>query len=443
MLPRLNLRRALVALISIVAMLAASVGVSYAGVSGEGGGTVILGPAGVEPDYGNYYSEWHQLPPWEHTVVIAHVTNGANEPDTLPTPTPASDKDTGLVDVYQIVASFEDYVTAKVPFVVDSVITVGPDGGGIHSPVTGNGLGFGGQDARAAEYGDIAFALSEARQSCDEGNGKYYYRNPCDVILVTYQVPADPGHRRQAMAEAMKLAAEGYQLHTVAVDSGAVSVDTGEWVSGLDADHVEFSDLLGASGYAAVTNVRSAPGVMWDIIVQRYYQKVYYEDDCWDCDEEWPVPSDMEPSYQDDCEVYDPDGNCYYGPSDDAGDNLVDISFVATYRSETNWISLVTAEDNAEIIELRYAVSDQYIDCDDASPTPEVAPERGILVDADDIGQYYCLRVEFEDGDVQFLDHQLEAQDLVWFDEEDCDDADGNCYYGTTSDPSDEMEDDV
>ena len=408
MLSKLNLKRALVALVAIVAMLAAATGVSHAGM---GSAPPIKEPAGINPDEVISHWEYQHLAPWEHTIVVAHVTSGANE-------------SAGLVDIYQIVASFADYANGKIPFAVDAVITIDPDSVGIDYPIEGYGNDSE-RDDRQDSHGDIALALYQARIACGDagGDGAWVPEPiPCDVILVTYELPSDSGHRRHAMAEAIRLAADGHQLHTIAIDQGANSADSGEWVSEIDPAHAQFSQLLGANGSTSVSSVLSAPTIIWEMVIRRYYQPVYYEpdfDDCWDCEEPWYG--------EDDCEVYDPDGYCYYGDDERDEGNLVDIGFAANHLDETNWISLVTAEDNAEIIELRYAVSDQYIDCDDASPTPEVAPELGILVDSNDIGQHYCLRVEFEDGNVQFLDHQLQAWDLVWFDDEGCPDDSLDC----------------
>ena len=418
MLSKLNPRRVLAALAVIVAMLATSIGVAGAGVAPEEN---IRWPGGIDNDY---YWDYNPLLPWEHNVVIVDIGYGSDAINRF---------DSDLA-----VPSLEEFASGHKPYLVDRIISNGPDGYGRSDPITGYGLGSVGSPD-GGTYGYIANGLEQAGDFCNES-----YWLPCDIILITYQAPASTVHQRHAMAEAMKLAAAGYSLHTVAI-SPSDDVDV--------SDHYNFSALLGALGYHVVATVDEAPDVISEVIQNRYHLSSghYFpepvepwsdKEDCWNCDAEWETEEDCwaydeeceweidsdKPwsDDEDDCEVHEPDGNCYYGPSD-AGGNLVDIGFVANHVSATNWISLVTAEDNAEIIELRYAVSDQDIDCDDAIPTPEVAPGLSILVDSDDVGQYYCLRVEFEDGDVQFLDHQLEARDLTSFDEEVCDDAQDDC----------------
>ncbi len=306
----------LLSLVIVAGLLAATAGVAGAGGAPEEN---IREPGGIDNDY---YWDYNPLFPWEHNVVIVDANRGS---DTI-----------NRFDTSLAVPSLEEFASGHKPYLVDRIISIGPDGYGRSDPITGYGLGSVGSPEEGT-YGDIALGLSQANDFCEES-----YWLPCDVVLITYQASASTVSQRHAMAEAMNLAAGGYSLHTVAI-SPSNDVDV--------SDHYNFSALLGALGYHAIATVDEAPDVISDIIQKRYHLSPDYyfpeptepwsdEEDCWDCDAEWETEEDCwaydeeceweidsdEPWSDDeeDCEVHDPDGNCYYGPWPDPVDDSDD-----------------------------------------------------------------------------------------------------------------------
>lgn len=255
-------RRALIGLLAVVALLAMSAGSAMAGPPYDP-------PAGlnqpVEYDY-------RPLEPWEHNVVIVHVVDGTSPADR--------------VDLSQAVGSANDYINGRsqTAWLVDAIVTIHDDGtGGYSFP-----FGFvdkGREEAnwlpsfpRPNQSGSVATGLDIASQLCDIG-----WAYVCDVILVTYQAPSDADDRRDAMAEAMKLNASYWkQLHTIAVTT-----------DGSDSDHRDFSSLLGALGNHAWTEPAGVAGMVGYILDSSFWTPIY---------EPFEAP----------CEIYDPDGNCYY-----------------------------------------------------------------------------------------------------------------------------------
>lgn len=272
---RTTIKRTALAVITAIALLATVSGQALAG-----GPAGLAGPADIDSLAGSGPYHLELLNPWEHTVIVVHVTDG----DFVDGGDP--------VDINEIVGSPEDYINGRVMPLVDLVIT--------HYEGLGAGYwtphGFFGDkpwslpDSPAGDYGRVAWGLWMARNVCD------LYWSSCDVVLVTYQAPEDPDHRRQAMAEAMLLNQVG-QLHTIAVEDGL-----------NDLDHVEFSSLLGALG-----NHAQAAG-QEDFVF--YFDHMVQPTIVVPVDSDWP-----EEEIPTACEVYDPDSNCYYGPDGEATDD--------------------------------------------------------------------------------------------------------------------------
>ena len=322
----------LLPLVIVAGLLAATAGVAGAGVAPEEN---IREPGGIDNDY---HWDYNPLFPWEHNVVIVHIDHRSDAFDRF--------------DPYLAVPSLEEFASGDKPYLVDRIISDSPNGYGHSDPITGYGMGADGSPD-GGTYGYIASGLERADDFCNES-----YWLPCDIILITYQAPASTVHQRHAMAEAMNLTAAGYSLHTVAISPND-DVDV--------SDHYNFSALLGALGYHVVATVDEAPDVISEIIQNRYRLRADYyqwddgterpehpwddgterpaepwsdEEDCWNCDAEWETEEDCwaydeqceweidsdEPWSDDeeDCEVHDPDGNCYYGPwpepTDDSDD---------------------------------------------------------------------------------------------------------------------------
>ena len=255
-------KRTLVVLIAIVALLATMVGTAQA----AGADSNIDGPAGV-PDYSwEYdYSYFGYVPqPWEHAVIIVHVTAGSE-------PNPGA-KNPGIVDIDEAIPVLAEYASGARPYLVDTIISIHPDSSSTWSPILDGGYGAGSRDSRQDEYGDIALGLNRAREACWDEHGV------CDVILVTYELPESQAHRRHAMAEAMKLVASGARLHSVVIDLGSECTNelpeggclANDLVSKVDPAHVEFSQLLAATGYHAVTDPFMFRYSLDEIIDQRF-----------------------------------------------------------------------------------------------------------------------------------------------------------------------------
>lgn len=265
--------RGLLALTLIIGLLTVSVGAASAAPP-------FSPPAGIEEDQPDYY-EPRVIPAWEHTVVIVHVTDGADPDD--------------LVDMALVIGDANDYVNGRAQWLVDVVITVDDGLMSYQAP-----FGFLGDKpwaglpslSKPSTAGSIAHGLNAADAVCH-----YQWATICDVVLVTYEAPASARHQRQAMAEAMKLnASYANQLHTIAVDKD-IEPD----------DHRRFSSLLGALGnYAWGTADEVARDLIHYVITDSFWVPVYEFGG--GPDEDWPD----EPL----CEVYDPDGNCYYGEDD-------------------------------------------------------------------------------------------------------------------------------
>ncbi len=266
-------RLALVPLIA-AALLATAVGSVQAAAPFET-------PAGVSENHPE--AVWEYLPPnpWDHTVVIVHVRDGIQQPG-------------GEAQLDDLIGNVDDYVAGRTRFLVDAVVTLeGSGGGGYYTP-----FGFMGDKpwnlpslAYPTEFGPVADGLNAANALCQTQP-----QTTCEVILVTYQAPTDPNHRRHAIAEAMKLQTAGAgsaRLHTIAVGT------TGS----PDPDHVEFSRLVGALGNHSWAN----PG---DVSLGASYM---IESGFWAITD---YGLDSEP-VEGLCEVYDPDGNCYEGSDGD------------------------------------------------------------------------------------------------------------------------------
>ncbi len=252
-------KRTLVVLIAVVALLATMVGTAQA----AGADSNIDGPAGI-PDYSwgdNYPYSGYVLQPWDHAVIIVHVTAGSE-------PHPEA-KNPGIVDVDEAIPTLAEYANGGRPYLVDVVVSIHPNSSSTWSPIEDGSYGSGARDNRQDEYGDIAFGLNRAREVCRNEYGV------CDIILVTYELPESRAYRRHAMAEAMKLVADGAQLHSVVIDLGSECTDelpgggcqASDLVSKVDPAHVEFSQLLAATGYHAV-----ARPVHVQVLPRRYHR---------------------------------------------------------------------------------------------------------------------------------------------------------------------------
>ena len=220
-----TIKRLALATLIVAALLVTAVGTAQAAAPFET-------PAGVSEN--SPEAVWEYLPPspWEHTVVIVHVLDGVQQLG-------------GEAQLDDLIGNIDDYVAGRTRFLVDAVVTLeGSLGGGYYTP-----FGFLGNKpwdlpslAYATKFGPVADGLNAANALCQTQP-----QTTCEVVLVTYQAPTDPDHRRHAIAEAMKLQTTGAgsaRLHTIAVES------TGS----PDPDHVEFSRLVGALGNYGWTN---------------------------------------------------------------------------------------------------------------------------------------------------------------------------------------------
>lgn len=297
-------RKGLAALIAIVGLLAVSVG-----AAGAAGPDLDMryGPAGVDSDDG-YYWDYYPLPPWQHNVVIVDANRGSDQHDP---------DGPAWFDPNLAVPSLEEYANGHKQYLVDQIISIGPDGYGQGDPITGQGMGAGGEYENP--YGDIAVALQSAGSFCNND-----WWSACDIVLVTYQAPESLDHQRHAMAEAMRLAADGHRLHTVAIGDPTAS---GEEI--LANSHYNFSALLGVNGWHAISNADRAADSIQYMIEQRFRYNEYVVEP-----EPWPEPpSEVE------CEIYDPDGNCYYG--EDVPEDCWDCD----YPVEEEWYEDAAAEE--------------------------------------------------------------------------------------------------
>ena len=213
----------------------------------------------------NYPYSGYVLQPWDHAVIVVHVTAGSE-------PHPEA-KNPGIVDVDEAIPTLAEYADGRRPYLVDAVVSIHPNSSSTWSPIEDGSYGSGARDNRQDEYGDIAFGLNRAREVCRNEYGV------CDIILVTYELPESQAYRRHAMAEAMKLVADGAQLHSVVIDLGSECTDelpgggcqASDLVSKVDPAHVEFSQLLAATGYHTVADPFMFRYALDEIIDQRFH----------------------------------------------------------------------------------------------------------------------------------------------------------------------------
>lgn len=226
-----------IALVAVAALLATSIGVAGAAGSDphalKGSGGVGSGPDDtakfVEVD----------IRPHLHTTVVVHVTAGSNDFG-------ASDENLATRAYLGRLTDIGPYLNGRVPFVVDRLITINEDSSSNEQNLGDEKFGFG-RNYRTKDqklYGDIAVGLHEAGRACDQNSKSY-----CDIVLVAYAAPV-ADEQRHAMAEAMKLAAAGHSLYTVAVSDSGPS--EGKPLASLvqqAENNAAFLSLLSANSY--------------------------------------------------------------------------------------------------------------------------------------------------------------------------------------------------
>lgn len=273
-----RLTKALAALLLVAGLLAALT----VSASAAGGPAFDLTPPGGDTDR---HGPTQALLPWKHNVVIVHVLDGSGRGESIAP---------NYFSPYETAPSLAEFASGQRPYVVDWIITTGPDGSGQGDPTTGQGFGGGGVSYYAAAYGRVAEGLHNAGRFCDNRSWL-----PCDIVLVTYEAPASADHQRHAMAQAISLATKGYNLHTVAVNPNACALQpcveatpTTPESEAFHARHRAFSNLLGANGYSAVADAEQVHLAI-DEIAQQGFGRHHYAieaSDTIDCDDSITAP---------------------------------------------------------------------------------------------------------------------------------------------------------
>lgn len=181
-----TIKRTALAVIAVIALLATTSGQALA--------------AGPEPGDGADRLRETPLNPWETTIVLVHVTNGADQP----------------ADTSGVMPDFEAYVNGIRPYIVNH--TVGQDEfcGGSGDAVTGQGAGGCNDVGDPLTIGQsTAIALRRAGSACDRRSF-----TQCHIVLVNYAAPTTLEGQLEAVAVAWQLERRRHVVHTIGIDSG-------------------------------------------------------------------------------------------------------------------------------------------------------------------------------------------------------------------------------